>query len=146
MVKIDSGWLLWKVWAEEWCLQYKISCFFFTYLPRSHSHSTIYWVLWLRKTLSPSYLMNKMELAVIMRLETWYYYAARILICILPDIKSIWKLYIMDLKGEKGKGKAWCCVLWKKYFKGSNGKKSERHYGRSFMGYDIKACIVTVPP
>ena len=42
----------------------------------------------------------------------------------LPDIKSIWGLSSIELKGEKVKGQAWCYVLSKKEFKESNGMKS----------------------
>ena len=64
----------------------------------------------------------------------------------LTDIKSIWKFSAIDLKGYKGKGGAWLCVLFKKYFRGRNGTKASNHYYRYVMGSDIKACIVTVPP
>ena len=36
--------------------------------------------------------------------------------------------------------------MCKKYFKGRNGMKEERHYDRYVMGDYIKACIVNVPP
>ena len=52
----------------------------------------------------------------------------------------------MYLKADKDKGKAWCCVMCKKEFKGSNWMKSARHYGKSVLGDDIKACTVDVPP
>ena len=52
----------------------------------------------------------------------------------------------MELKGDNGNGKAWCSVLFKKKFKGGGGTKIERHYNISVPGYDIKDCIVTIPP
>ena len=52
----------------------------------------------------------------------------------------------MYLKGDKGKVNSWCCVLCKNDFKGRNGKKAKIHYGISVTGYDIKSCVVTVPP
>ena len=62
----------------------------------------------------------------------------------LPGIKSIWEFAAIELKGDKGEGQDWCCVLCKKGFKGRKGTKSERYYDISVTRSDIKACIVTV--
>ena len=74
VVEVGSGCLLWLLWAEGWWLTPRIACFFFYLLLISHFHSNIYWFLWLMRNLSPLYLMNKIGLAVIMRLNTWDYH------------------------------------------------------------------------
>ena len=54
--------------------------------------------------------------------------------------------YLQYLKEDKGKVQAWCCLMFNKEFKGSNGTKAERHCVISVTGYDIKACMVTFHP
>ena len=48
-----------------------ISCFLFALMKRIHFHSTIFWFLWLKKTLYKLCMMAQMEVAVILSLNNW---------------------------------------------------------------------------
>ena len=100
--------------------------------------------LWFRRTLYPSFLMNQMEVSVILMLKTWDDHPANNHQK-LPGIKSIWEFSGIYLKGWNGKGKDWYFVLRNKGFKGMNGTKEKRHYNRSVLGSTINTFIVTVP-
>ena len=64
----------------------------------------------------------------------------------LTGINSIREFYVIDLKGDKGKGGDWCCGLCKNYFKGRIETKAESHYFRYVLGNYTKSFMVAFPP